>query len=120
MPKLTDDIFDNYVKTKKDKDFNIIYKSCYSILLSSYHNNDIFKNRDFVLDFNDVFQLSMIKLFKYADKFNPQKGRITSFVFQIFKNTLRDEIRKKKLSTVPLNNSYTSFDNDYSIENMFL
>jgi len=87
-----------------DKDFNLIYTNMRFILKDKFNNNTLFSNRDFIHEFDDVFQLTMIKVYDKKDKFNLEKGSILSFVFSIFKNTLIDEQRKIKMQLLDIDN----------------
>lgn len=88
-----DEVFEQYLKTKDDKLFTKVYNALNIIMFSKFGNNTYFDEQQ-TNDFNDIFQLTMIKLIKYKDNYIKHKGTLTTYTYLIFKRILINEKRK--------------------------
>lgn len=80
----------------KEKDINENLEKIKSVALSMTRNED---------DAKDLLQETAIKAFKNIDKYNPQYGKITTWMCTIMKNLYIDTYRKKKKRNIFINNS---------------
>lgn len=90
----------DYIKTGNDESFTYVYNNLNKIFKSEFGNNQIFNDYNFEYEFDDIFQMLMIKLYQKKDKFDISKGRLVPWAYSIFKNTLIDQKRKVKMNKV--------------------
>ena len=96
MPDKLTKLYLDYVDSNNQLSFSKLYTSLSNILKSKFRANAIFKNTAFIYEFEDVFQLTMIKLATDKTKFNPDKGNIVAYTYMIFLNMLIDKKRQHK------------------------
>jgi len=99
-----------YIETGDEKYFNYIYNNLYNILKEKFIGNKIFSDISFEHTFDDIYQLTIIKVFTHKDKFDVNKGNVVTWAYTIFKNTLIDEKRKIKMIKVKLNENKLFLD----------
>ena len=90
MEKLTDDIGEKLRKGDKAA-FEQLYDryadALYGVVIRMIKDEDVAK---------DVIQESFIKIWKNASKYDPQKAKIFTWMYQVTRNTALDKLRQLK------------------------